>query len=268
VASLRLDPLIGGLSKISIKGLEEVSEGRASNLREFRDLLACRFEAFKERTATVAVSMQSFETYKPVHMALAEEAYSKLYAGKPLSATERANLRSATLSLVLDLCREYNLPIQIMVGVVRDLPGASPPDFAVCFKQRGLQYLCRFFHQYRDVDFHLISAYRFQSHELTVIAKNYPNVYLTGYWWYCFFPDSISQHLLERIQVLPMGKICGFFSDAYVLEWIYGKAALTRKITAEALESMVRRGFYTMETAKEIAEHILSENASKLFRIQ
>ncbi len=266
VASLRLDSLVGGLSKESIKNLEEITGENASNPKKFRDLLAERFKTFKESSVTAALSIQSFEIYKPTHRILVEEAYRKLYAGKPLSGAERANLRSGALSITLDLCREYKLPIQIMVGVSRDLPGSSPPDLAICFKQRGLQNLCRFFHQYNDVDFHLISAYRFQSHELTIIAKNYPNVYLTGYWWYCFFPESITQHLLERIQLLPMGKICGFFSDAYVLEWIYGKAALTRKITKEALEQMVKKEFYTESLAKEIAEHLLSKNAKNLFK--
>lgn len=267
VASLRLDPLVGGLSKKSIKSLEKISGSEALSLRDFKDLLASRFEVFKGYGATVTISIQSFEVYKLTHAGLAEEAYNKLYNDKILSEYERANLRSAALSLVLDLCREYKLPIQMMLGVARDLPGASPPDLAICFKQRGLHHLCPFFKQYKDVSFHLISAYRFQSHELSVIAKNYPNVYLDGYWWYCFFPESIIQHLLERIQILPAGKICGFFSDAYVLEWIYGKAALARKITAEVLEDMVKRGFYTVEVAKEVAEQILFENANRLFNI-
>jgi glucuronate isomerase len=64
-----------------------------------------------------------------------------------------------------------------------------------------------------------------------------------------------------------MGKLCGFFSDAYVLEWIYGKSALARKLTAEALDYMVKRGFYTIDVAEEIAEHILSKNAKSLFSI-
>ncbi|MEM2456902.1 MAG: hypothetical protein QW636_06350, partial [Candidatus Bathyarchaeia archaeon] len=248
VASLRLDPVISGLSRESIRKLEEVYGEQASRLSRLKDVLASRFEAFKGYSVSVAASVQSFETYKPTHTSLAEDAYIKLYSGKPISGAELMRLRSAALSMVLDLCREYRLPIQLMLGVARDLPGASPPDLAVCFKQRGLRYLCYFLHQYRDVDFHIISAYRFQSHELTVMAKNYPNVYMDGYWWYCFFPESISQHLLERIQILPAGKTCGFFSDAYVLEWIYGKAALARKVTAEALENMVKRGFYTIET--------------------
>lgn len=267
VASLRLDPLVGGLSKESIDQLEKISGSSASSLEKFKELLANRFKAFDGMAVTAAISFQSFETYRLAHEALADEAYAKLYSDRPLSGAERVYLRSAALSTVLDLCREYRLPIQIMIGVVRDLPGASPPDLAVCFRQKGLLSLCRFFHQYRDVDFHLISAYRFQSHELTVIAKNYPNVYLTGYWWYCFFPESIMQHLLERLQLIPMGKICGFFSDAYVLEWIYGKAALTRKMIAEALNYMVDKGFYTRNLAEEIAAFLLAGNAKRLFKL-
>ncbi|MEM2500817.1 MAG: hypothetical protein QXG31_03610 [Candidatus Bathyarchaeia archaeon] len=268
IASLRLDPIVGGLSRESIKSLEDICGRRLQNLKDLKDALADRFDAFKGYSASAAVSMQSHEIYRPVHMSLAEHAYSKLYSGKPLSEADMTRLRSAAFSVVLELCREYRLPIQVMVGVARDIPGASPPDLAVCFKQSGLRHLCFFFGQYRDVDFHIISAYRFQSHELTVMARNYPNVYLDGYWWYCFFPESICQHLLERIEMLPAGKMCGFFSDAYVLEWIYGKAALAKKVTAEALENMVKRGFYTMEMAKEIADQILWENALRLFKIR
>ncbi len=154
-----------------------------------------------------------------------------------------------------------------MIGVVRDLPGASPPDYAISFRQEGLLELCRFFGAYRDVDFHLISAYRFQSQELVIIAKNYPNVHLVGYWWYCFYPESILHQLLERLELIPMGKLCGFFSDAYVLEWIYGKAALVRKTTQEALEYMVRRGFYTEELAEEIVRAIFLENPTRLYQL-
>ena len=64
-----------------------------------------------------------------------------------------------------------------------------------------------------------------------------------------------------------MGKMCGFFSDAYVLEWIYGKASLARKITAEALEQMVKKGFYTESLAEEIAEHLFLKNAKNLFNL-
>lgn len=64
-----------------------------------------------------------------------------------------------------------------------------------------------------------------------------------------------------------MGKICGFFSDAYVLEWIYGKAALTRKMIAEVLNYMVDKGFYTKDLAEEIAVSLLAGNAKRLFKL-
>ena len=267
VASLRLDSLVGGLSKESITMLEKVSGSEASNLEGFHECLLKRFKELRDLTATAAISFQSPEVYVPVDQPLGEEVYNKLYQGRPLLERDLRIIRSIALSIVLNVCRELKLPIQIMIGVVRDLPGASPPDYAIAFKQEGLLELCRFFSIYDDVSFHLISAYRFQSHELAIIAKNYPNVYLIGYWWYCFYPESITGHLLERLQLLPMGKLCGFFSDAYVLEWIYGKAALVRKVTREVLESMVRRGFYSEELAEEISRAIFLENPRRLYKL-
>jgi len=267
VASLRLDPLVGGLSRENITALEKISGSEASNLDGFHECLLRRFKRLRDLTATATVAFQSPEVYVPTNRALGKEVYEKLYRGRPLLERDLRILRSIALSVVLDVCRELKLPIQIMIGVIRDLPRASPPDYAIALKQDGLLELCRFFSIYEDVPFHLISAYRFQSHELTIIAKNYPNVYLTGYWWYCFYPESIAQHLLERLQLLPMSKICGFFSDAYVLEWIYGKTTLVRKMTSEALESMVRRGFYSEELAEEICKAIFLENPKRFYKL-
>ncbi len=267
VASLRLDPLVGGLSKETITQLEKISGEEASSLEGFYECILKCFKRLRDLTATAAIAFQSPEVYTLVNQNLGKESYEKLYRGRPLFERDVGILRSIAFSIILDVCRELKLPVQIMLGVVRDLPGASPPDYAIAFKQEGLLELCRFFGAYDDVAFHLISAYRFQSHELTIIAKNYPNVYLTGYWWYCFYPESIAGHLLERLQLIPMSKICGFFSDAYVLEWIYGKSALVRKITYEALRFMVRRGFYSKELAEDIAKAIFLENPKKLFNL-
>ena len=267
-ASLRLDSLICGLSRESVKALEEVSGGDASTLDGFRECIIKRFKALRDVSATAAVAFQSMETFRLVDEDLGREVYYKLVNGRPLHERDLEILRSIAFSTVLDVCNELKLPIQIMIGVARDLPGASPPDYAISFRQDGLLELCRFFGAYPEVDFHLISAYRFQSQELTVIAKNYPNVYLVGYWWYCFYPESIMQHILERLQLVPMGKVCGFFSDAYVLEWIYGKAALVRKLTQEALEFMVSRGFYTEDLAEEIVKAIFLENPMRLYKLE
>jgi glucuronate isomerase len=156
-----------------------------------------------------------------------------------------------------------------MVGVRRPIVGASPPDYAIAgFETRSLISLCPLFHRFSDVDFDIFLANRVQSHELAVIAKNYPNVYISGYWWYTFYPDIIKQFLRERLQMLPCNKIGGFFSDAYVVEWTYAKASMVRLQLATVLAEMVEEGYYTEDLAKGLAVDLLMRNPEKLYRLK
>jgi glucuronate isomerase len=70
-----------------------------------------------------------------------------------------------------------------------------------------------------------------------------------------------------RLQMLPYNKIGGFFSDAYVADWVYGKASLIRKLTANVLAEMVSEGYMDKNLAVEVAKAILLENAKKVYNL-
>ncbi|MEM3385912.1 MAG: hypothetical protein QXE78_10355, partial [Nitrososphaeria archaeon] len=104
------------------------------------------------------------------------------------------------------------------------------------------------------------------NHPLTVISKNYPNVFLSGYWWYTMYPEIIRSFLKLRIQMLPYNKIGGFFSDAYVADWVYGKAVLAKRQIAHVLTEMVAEKYITKDVAFDIASALLNENAYMIYR--
>jgi hypothetical protein len=79
----------------------------------------------------------------------------------------------------------------------------------------------------------LSSAHANQS--LCTLARELPNFSLAGYWWHNFFPDAIRYVMSERLDMLPLNKQVGFFSDAYVVEWTYAKVVLVRRIMAQVL---------------------------------
>ena len=81
------------------------------------------------------------------------------------------------------------------------------------------------------------------------------------------YPEIIRSYLKLRLQMLPYSKIGGFFSDAYVVEWIYGKAALAKKELAYVLAEMVHLDYIDRDTAIDIAKTVLNENAAKLYKI-
>jgi len=83
-----------------------------------------------------------------------------------------------------------------------------------------------------------------------------------------FYPTTIDQFLLERLQMLPKNKMNGFFSDAYTAEWTYAKACLVRKQLALTLAKMVEEGYYTIDLAKDVAADMLNRNPERLYKLK
>ena len=268
VGALRLDPLIGKLDKSGILGLEKAVDTSIGSINDFEDSLALLFKKFSKCVAATA-SFLPDEVFTRPNKAETEEPFRKLLSGLALSASEKQTVSSFALNCILGLAEERGLPFQMMLGVRRPVPGASPPDYAISgFEPKMLVSLCPLFHTFSGVKFDMFLANRVMSHELTVVAKNYPNVHVSGYWWYAFYPTIIKEFLRERLQMLPRNKINGFFSDAYVVEWSYAKASLVRLQIATVLTEMIEEGYYTEELAKELAADLLANNPEELYRLK
>ncbi len=264
--ALRIEPLITRLNKDDVKALEKAVNASVESINDFEEALSLLFKKFHGRVVAVTASIRPEEDFTEPNREKADESIRKRIFGSKLDESGMLHLRSYAINLVLSLAEEYNLPVQLMIGVRRPVAGASPPDYAIVgFETKFLLSLCQLFHKFRDVSFDIFLANKLQSHELTVIAKNYPNVHVSGYWWYVFYPTIIQEFLLERLQMLPQNKINGFFSDAYVVEWVYGKASLVRLQIAEVLTRMVKNGYYDKDLAKNIAENLLLHNPKKLY---
>jgi len=268
VGALRIEPLITRLSRDDIQALEKATNMSINSLSKFEEALSALFKKFSECVAVTA-SFLPEETFEEPDEAKARESFQKKLSGSRLDASEMKNLRSYSMNCILSLAEEYDIPFQVMLGVVRSVPGASPPDYAVVsYNAESLLSLCPLFCKFKNVKFDVFLANRIQSHELTVVAKNYPNVYVAGYWWYVFYPTIIDQFILERLQMLPRNKINGFFSDAYVAEWTYAKACLVRRQLALTLAKMVEEGYYTIDLAKDIVADMLNRNPERLYKLK
>lgn len=269
VGALRIDPLISKLNKIGIEGLERAVGSSIGSISDFENSLVSLFKKFAgAKCVTVTVSLHPEEVFTESSKAKAEAPFKKLLSGLGLNTSERRTVSSFALSCALSLAEEFHLPFQIMLGVRRPVPGASPPDYAISgFEPKMISSLCPLFNDFSRVKFDIFLANRVQSHELTVVAKNYPNVHVSGYWWYTFYPTVIKQFLRERLQMLPRNKINGFFSDAYVVEWSYAKANLVRLQLAKVLTEMTEEGYFPEELAKSLAVDLLARNPERLYML-
>ena len=162
---------------------------------------------------------------------------------------------------VLPSCREFNLPLSLMIGVRYQVnprirlagDGVGKADL------RALEKLCRDFPENRF----LVSVLsRENQHELCVYARKFANLMPFGCWWFLNNPSIVEEITRERIEMLGTSFIPQH-SDARVLEQVIYKWRNTRftmtKVLGESYRALSRDGYAV--TADEIRRDV-----ERLFR--
>lgn len=144
--------------------------------------------------------------------------------------------------------------------------GAEPLPFETASRvsQHTLAQLAELVGRHPKLRFQCFVASRHANQTLCTLCRELPNFSLAGFWWHNFFPAAIRHVLAERLDMVPVNKQVGFFSDAYVVEWAYAKALLVRKQMAQVLAEKVAQGQYTEADALSIARSILFETPQSL----
>jgi len=144
--------------------------------------------------------------------------------------------------------------------------GAEPLPYETGSRlsQRCIGQLAEMISRHPKLRFQCFLASRHANQSLSTMARELPNLSLAGYWWHNFFPEVIRQVMSERLDMLPVNKQVGFFSDAYCVEWTYAKAVLVRKQLAQVLAQRIDQGQYTRDEALDVARSILYESPQTL----
>ena len=147
--------------------------------------------------------------------------------------------------------------------------GAEPLPFETGSKLRteSVFHLAKILADNKDVHFQLLLSSAHANQAISTLVREFPNFSVAGYWWHNFFPSFIKRIITERLEMLPMNKQVGFFSDAYCMEWLYGKSKIVKKVMASVLEEKITNGDYTFDEAIKIANRILSETPKQLYNM-
>ncbi|MCS7110679.1 MAG: hypothetical protein N3D82_01800 [Ignisphaera sp.] len=271
--ALRMDPLLPNLTYSNLRRLEEITSLEIMNSSTLEEAVTTLLRGFAGSIVAVTINVQPDDEFISLSISRSDKStvdtyLSVLRSQGSLDPLAKNTISSYILRVVLEFCENQKLAVQFMLGVKRPVAGASPPDYAITlFNPNQILNLARLFSAYPAVKFDVFIADMLLNHPITVIAKNYPNVYLSGYWWYAMYPEIIRSYLRLRLQMLPYNKIGGFFSDAYVADWVYGKAVLVKSQLAHVLAEFVKEGFMDRGTALEVAKALLSSNAKFLYNL-
>jgi glucuronate isomerase len=168
-----------------------------------------------------------------------------------------------------ELCREFRLPFDLMIGVNRRVYEKGVYQGQDLFDARTslIQYR-DLFNAFPEVTFCISVLSSGQNQELASYSWIFPNVVTSGHWWYSNIPAHIEHDLRARLQAVPKTKQLGYYSDAYKLEFVLPKFNMYRRILAHILaDDFVRPGVYSAERALEFGRLLLRDNVRTIFRV-
>ncbi len=161
---------------------------------------------------------------------------------------------------VLPCCREFGLPLSLMIGVRYKVnprlrlagDGVGRADLS------ALEYLCR---NYPENRFLASALSRENQHELCVYARKFNNLLLFGCWWFLNNPSIVEEVTRERIELLGTSFIPQH-SDARVLEHLIYKWRNTRLTLAPILAHAYRR---MSEAGRNVTAQEIQRDVNRLF---
>lgn len=161
---------------------------------------------------------------------------------------------------VLPHCREFGLPLAVMLGVRR----AVNPRLRLAGDGVGLsdltslQRLCA---EHSDNKFLATVLARENQHELCVLARKFRNLHVFGCWWFTNVPAIIDEMTRMRLELIGTS-FTPQHSDARVLDQIIYKWRHTRAIIARVLTDKYAD---LIETGWEVSEAEMRRDVRELF---
>jgi len=186
----------------------------------------------------------------------------KARARLPLAPQEIGGFATFGVSCLLEAVRKTPLRlIQVIVGAEVLPPHRSITQWDGAF----VGSLARLVTRHEDFHFSLSSASDLYTQDVGILAKHLPNVSVAGYWWHTLYPFYLKKSLETRLDMIPLGKIVAYFSDAYHAEWCYPKLKMVKQIVGEIIEERMARGWYDLDTALRIIRDIFYENPKRIY---
>ncbi len=193
----------------------------------------------------------------------AEGVFNELFApgdGSYMEFGQVKPLQDFMMHRVLDLALEHNLPVQIHTGLLagnsNEIRNSQPTD------------LTNLFLEYPGIRFCIFHSSYPYGGELSVLAKNYPNVYIDMCWSQIISPYYCERYLHEWLETVPASKIMAFGGDYNHVESVYGHSVMAREVVAKVLTEKVEGGYFTEDEAIDIANMLLRENALEIFSLK
>lgn len=271
IPCLRTDDLVFHLAKPEVRQRLSAASGSelSGSLDSLRRALEQRFEHFIAHGARAcAISLPPDFCPTPVSDGRALTALDAvLHRGLDADASHRAALSRRVFWTLAELCDQYRLPFDLMIGVNREVYRGGVHQGRDLYDSRVslIQYR-ELFNTFANVKFPVSVLASVTNQELVSYAWIFPNVIPNGHWWYSNTPTYIRHDAAARLEAVPRNKQIGYYSDAYKLEFIAPKFEMYRRILADILaENFIGLRGWSETQAIELGTQVLRGNVETIF---
>ncbi len=270
IPCLRTDDLVFHFGKPEVRarltGATQVDPSSLGNLRTALEKLFLHFTTHQARAC--AISLPPDFAPESVSDNRAATALDAVIAGGPSAPeNQRRVLSNWVFWTLAELCSQYRLPFDLMIGVNRNVYPAGVHQGRDLYDSRVSLYQYRhLLNAFPQVNFPISVLASVTNQELVSYAWIFPNVVTNGHWWYSNTPSFITRDLAARLEAVPRTKQIGYYSDAYKLEFIAPKFAMFRHCLANVLaDDFVIARRWPEEKAIELGRQVLRGNVESIF---
>ena len=235
VPCLRTDDLVFQLDDPEVRQRLEAKAGiEVHTPADVREAVQNLMRYFTQHgAASAAISLPPFFIPRAPDEAAAKKALARAARGKDVAAEDREALSVFVFDAVVEACRQFHRPLQLMVGVLRNVYPKGVEGGRDLLSQAGsLIGYADLFNRYPEVDFTVSVLSAAWSHELATLAWIFPNCKPSGHWWYSNIPAHIEPDLRARLESVPKTKLIGYYSDMYKVEFGLPKFNMYRRCLA------------------------------------
>jgi glucuronate isomerase len=268
VPCLRTDDLVLKLHEpTTVERLRRTSGVDVQDFASLRRAIGVLFERFVRRGARAcAISLPPDFAPRRAAPKRAVTPIRRALHQMDLRPDEHAEIRRTVFWTLAEFCAEFRMPFDLMIGPIRNVYSAGVAGGRDLFDHRvSLHEYAELFNHFAGVTFPVSRLSPDASAELVAYAWIFPNVLPLGHWWYSSIPAFIAADLKARLQAVPKGKVVGYYSDAYKLEFVLPKFNMFRRVLSETLAEAVRDHGWTTDRALELARLVLLENPRRIF---
>jgi glucuronate isomerase len=270
VPCLRTDDLVFHLGKPEVhQRLERAAAMPVTDAVSLRTAIGHLFHHFAAHGARAcAISLPPDFAPQRVGAASADVALQNvLLKGTAADAARRRELASYVFWTLAEMCDEFRLPFDLMIGVNRAVYTSGVYQGQDLFDSRvSLVQYREVFNAFPRVTFPISVLASVTNQELVSFAWIFPNVVTHGHWWYSNTPAYIEHDAAARLEAVPRTKQIGYYSDMYKLEFALPKFAMYKRTLAKILaERFVRDRGWSEARAVALGHDVLCANVERVF---